>query len=424
MKTLAVPVSGMAHGLVGSEILKIAAEIRARIAQGEDVVNLTVGDYRPDLFPIPPELGRAVRDAYAANQTNYPPSDGVPELREAVSRFYAERLGLDYPAASIVIGSGVRPALYCTYRTFLDPGDGLLFPVPSWNNNHYAWLCGARPLPVVAGADVRFLPTAEMLRPFVGEARMLTLCSPLNPAGTCYDEAELERITGLVLDENARREDTGRPPLILLYDMVYWLLTLGGVRHVTPLHVDPRMRAYTILNDGISKGFSATGLRVGWAAGPAEFMRPLSDILGHVGAWAPRPEQIATARFLGDAAAVDRFLAGLRAGVSRRLEALHAGFEAMRGDGYPVRSIPPAGAIYLSARIDLVGRRSGARTLETNEDIRRFLLAEAGVALVPFQAFGLAEDTGWFRLSVGALPETDIDRIFPALRGALDRLER
>jgi aspartate aminotransferase len=318
----------------------------------------------------------------------------------------------------------VRPALYCTFRTFLDPGDGLLFPVPSWNNNHYAWLCGARPLAVVAGADVRFLPTAEMLRPHLSEARVLTLNSPLNPAGTCYTEAELERIVGLILDENVRRDEEGRAPLILLYDMVYWMLTFGDTKHVTPVQIDPRMRAWTIFNDGISKGFASTGLRVGWAVGPEAFMKPFSDFLGHVGAWAPRPEQVATARFLRETAAVDAFLAELKKGVARRLDALHRGFEAMRADGYPVRSIPPAGAIYLSAQIDLVGRRFGGHVLATNEDIRRFLLAEASMAVVPFQAFGLKEDTGWFRLSVGALPLEDVDRLFPALRKALDRVER
>lgn len=422
MKTLERPVSRMAHGLVGSEILKIAAEIRAKIAAGEKVINLTVGDYRPDLFPIPGALREAILGAYAENQTNYPPSDGVPELRNAVARFYAERLGLEYPVASVVIGSGVRPALYCTFRTFLDPGDTLLFPVPSWNNNHYAWLCGAKPLAVTAGPDVQFLPTAEILKPHLGAARMLTLNSPLNPAGTCYSEAELERIVGLILDENARREDTGRAPLILLYDMVYWMLTFAGTTHVTPVGIDPRMRAYTVFNDGISKGFAATGLRVGWAVGPEAFMKPLSDILGHVGAWAPRPEQIGAARFLADAPAVDAFVDGLRRGVSERLQALHEGFEAMRRDGYPVRSIPPAGAIYLSAQLDLVGRRCAGRTLASNEDIRQFLLAEAGAAVVPFQAFGLMEDTGWFRLSVGALPREDAGRLFPALRAALDRL--
>jgi aspartate aminotransferase len=100
--------------------------------------------------------------------------------------------------------------------------------------------------------------------------------------------------------------------------------------------------------------------------------------------------------------------------------ALHAGFEKMRQDGYPVETIAPQAAIYLSARINLIGRMAGSRRLNTNEDIRRFLLDEASFAVVPFQAFGLKEDSGWFRLSVGALAMDDVASLFPALRKALD----
>jgi aspartate aminotransferase len=413
--------SQMAHGLVGSEILKIAAQIRARIAAGETVANLTVGDFRPDQFPIPAGLGEAIRAAYDGGETNYPPSDGMPDLRQAVARLYAERLGLEYPVASVVIAGGVRPVLYCSYRTLLDPGETLLYPVPSWNNNHYAWLVGAKGQPVVARRETDFLPSASDLAPHLGDARVLILNSPLNPAGTAYDAAELEKIVAMILDENARRASAGRRPLVLIYDQVYWMLTFGAVKHVTPVAIDARMRDYTIFTDGISKAFAATGLRVGWCVGPEKLMKPLSDILGHVGAWAPRPEQVATARWLRDDAGIDAYMATMKSGVESRLTALHAGFEELRKAGYPVESIPPQGAIYLSARVGLIGKTVDGKTLRTNEEIRQFLLEAAGIAVVPFQAFGLREETGWFRLSVGALPPADIAPMFPRLRAALDR---
>jgi aspartate aminotransferase len=413
--------SQMAHGLVGSEILKIAAQIRARIAAGETVANLTVGDFRPDQFPIPAGLGEAIRAAYDGGETNYPPSDGMPDLRQAVARLYAERLGLEYPVASVVIAGGVRPVLYCSYRTLLDPGETLLYPVPSWNNNHYAWLVGAKGQPVVARRETDFLPSASDLAPHLGDARVLILNSPLNPAGTAYDAAELEKIVAMILDENARRASAGRRPLVLIYDQVYWMLTFGAVKHVTPVAIDARMRDFTIFTDGISKAFAATGLRVGWCVGPEKLMKPLSDILGHVGAWAPRPEQVATARWLRDDAGIDAYMATMKSGVESRLTALHAGFEELRKAGYPVESIPPQGAIYLSARVGLIGKTVDGKTLRTNEEIRQFLLEAAGIAVVPFQAFGLREETGWFRLSVGALPPADIAPMFPRLRAALDR---
>jgi len=414
--------SQMANGLIGSEILKIAGEIRAKIARGERVINLTVGDFRPDLFPIPDSLREGIIAALERGETNYPPSDGILDLRKAVTEFYAEALGLEYPVASVVIAGGVRPAIYAAYRTLLSPGETLLYPVPSWNNNHYAWLVGAVRDEVIARAESRFLPTADDLRPRIGAARVLLLNTPLNPAGTAYDEHELERIVALVLDENARRENRGDAPVVLLYDQVYWMLTFGGVRHVTPVAIDPRMREYTLFVDGISKAFCATGVRVGWCVGPEHTIEPLSALLGHIGAWAPRAEQVATAQLLRDGAAMRAFHGVMKAGVETRLRALHDGFTAMRADGYPVECIAPEGAIYLSARINLIGKRAGGKLLSTNEEIRGFLLERAAVAVVPFQAFGLREESGWFRLSVGALPMGDIPGLFPALRAALDEV--
>lgn len=411
----------MSAGIVGSEILKIAGEIRAKIAAGEAILNLTVGDFRPDLFPIPDLLRDATSAALAAGETNYPPSDGIPELRKSVARFYAERLGLEYPVSGIIIASGVRPTLYCAFRTLLDPGDTLVYPVPSWNNNHYAWLTGARGVAVIAGPESHFLPTAESLRPHLGEARLLALNSPLNPAGTAYAETDLERIVGLILDENRRRESDGRPPLMLLYDQVYWMLTFGQVRHLTPVAIDPRMRAFTVFNDGISKSFAATGLRVGWCVGPDEVMGPFSSLLGHVGAWAPRAEQQATVRLLADGSGIDQFLNRMKAQILERLTLLHDAFQGFKRDGLPVDSIAPESTIYLSVRFDLIGKSVAGTRLGSNEEIRRMLLDQARFAAVPFQAFGLREDSGWFRLSVGAVTPEDIRSLIPNLRGLLEQ---
>lgn len=414
-----LPVSAMAQGLVGSEILKIAADIRARVAAGQKIVNLTVGDFKPDVFSIPGVLKLGIAEAYDKGETNYPPSDGVPELRLAVRNFYAERLGLDYTTASVVIAGGVRPVIYCSYRTLLDPGETLAYPVPSWNNNHYTWLVGAKGQPIVASRETNFLPTAGDIKPHLAGTRVLILNSPLNPAGTAYSHDELQKIVEMILDENGRRTAAGLRPLMLLYDQVYWMLTFGTTKHITPVAIDKRMKDYTIFTDGMSKAFAATGLRVGWCVGPEKVMKPLSDILGHVGAWAPRPEQVACARFLADSVNLEAYSLCLKHGIEKRLVTLYEGFEAMRQDGFPVESITPQGAIYLSARINLIGKTVAGVRLDTNEQIRQLLLEKAAMAVVPFQAFGLKEESGWFRLSVGALAPTDLDGLFPRLREVL-----
>jgi aspartate aminotransferase len=198
------------------------------------------------------------------------------------------------------------------------------------------------------------------------------------------------------------------------------MLTFGGVSHVTPVALRPAMRPYTIFIDGISKAFAATGLRVGWAVGPADVIARMSDLLGHVGAWAPRAEQVASAQLLDEPATIAEYVPAMHAGVQQRLDALYDGMRALAAEGLAVEAIPPMGAIYLSVRFPLLGRRTADGTvLRTNEDVREYLLAQAALAVVPFQAFGLREDTGWFRLSVGAVSPGEIAAMLPRLREAL-----
>jgi aspartate aminotransferase len=114
----------------------------------------------------------------------------------------------------------------------------------------------------------------------------------------------------------------------------------------------------------------------------------------------------------------------MRVAVQDRLEALHDGFQALHGRGFPVEAIVPMGAIYLSLRLALHGWRTAEGTaLETNDDIRRYLLERAGVAVVPFQAFGMPDETGWFRLSVGAVSMAEIPEAIARVGDALGALQ-
>lgn len=407
----------MASGLVGSEILAIAAQIRERVAAGAEVCNLTVGDFSPSQFPVPEALRQGIVDALEQGRTHYPPSAGIPELRQAVSQLFARRLSLHYPPSSVLVAGGARPLIYAAYRALVDPGDRVVFPVPSWNNNHYAHMLGADAVPVVCSPQSRFLPTRRDLERVLPGARLVCICSPLNPSGTAIEPAVLAEICEAIVAENAVRASAGQRPLYLLYDQIYWMLRMPGVEHATPPGVDPRMADTTIFVDGISKALAATGLRVGWAAGPSDIIERMGAILGHVGAWAPRPEQHATAALLDDDAALDEHLDSMRKGIGARLGRLHEGLRAMAEGGLPVEVIAPMGAIYLTVRIHPFGRATAkGQRLTTNEHVRQFLLDEAGVAVVPFGAFGVAADDGWFRLSVGAV---SLDQI----EGALTRVE-
>jgi aspartate aminotransferase len=423
-ENLAGRISSMANGLIGSEVLKIASDIREMAGEGKRICNLTVGDFSPTEFRIPRFLEENIREALQRGETNYPPSDGMLALRKAVLSFYGRWLGLDYPVDSVLITGGSRPGIYATYAALVDPGDPVVYPVPSWNNNHYCHLSGAAPRPAACSPADSFLPTRETLKTAIADARLLALNSPLNPTGTAFTSEALAGICDLVLEENARRQP-GERPLYVLYDQVYWMLTFGTTKHVDPVSLRPAMRAYTVYVDGISKAFAATGLRVGWVVGPHDVIQRMASIVGHIGAWAPRAEQVATARLLGATGEISGYHRDMKTGLLARLDLLYDSLSSLRAEGFPVETIPPMGGIYLSARFNLNGCRTPAgEMLRTNEEIRRYLLHAAGMAIVPFQAFGSREEDGWFRLSVGAVSVQEIKTMLPRLRKTLEEAHR
>ncbi|MGH9393287.1 MAG: pyridoxal phosphate-dependent aminotransferase [Terriglobales bacterium] len=412
----------LARDLRGSAILGIADEIRALAAQGEPILNLTVGDFHPKQFRIPAELEEAIVAALRAGEANYPPPIGIEALRRAVCGFYAQRGGREVPLESVLIAGGARPVIYALYRALVDAGDKVVFGVPGWNNEYYCDLVGAQSVRVACRPESAFLPTAAMLRPHLRGARLLALNSPLNPTGTSFSADALAEICDAVLEENARRGAQERA-LYVLYDQVYWMITTAGTVHSDPGLLRPAILPYLVTVDAISKAFAATGLRVGWAMGPPSLIKALNNINGHVGAWAPRPEQLAAARLLADHPAVDAYIAIMRREAGARLEVVHRGFQAMRAAGLPVDSLQPQGAIYASTRFALHGRRTPAgEILSSDDDIRRYLLRAAGLGAVPFGAFGAEAGEGWFRLSIGVTSVAELEAMLPRLRQALQAL--
>ncbi|MDD2716993.1 MAG: aminotransferase class I/II-fold pyridoxal phosphate-dependent enzyme [Candidatus Wallbacteria bacterium] len=421
-KNQILKVSRMAENLTGSEIIKLAGEIRERIQRGEQIYNFTIGDFDPSIFPIPVELKSGIIAAYEKGETNYPPADGMLQLRKSVAGFLKTRGGLEYGEQQILIAGGARPLIYTAYRTLVDPGDTVIVPVPSWNNNHYCHQMAAKPAFIETTASHNFMPTADEIAPHIEEASLIALCSPQNPTGTVFDRNELARICQLVISENRSRKK-GVKPLYVLYDQIYWMLTSGKIKHYDPVSLFPEMRDYTLYIDGISKSFAATGVRVGWAFGPQRVLDKMKAILGHIGAWAPRAEQIACAGFLSQNEAVDRFLLKYRADINSKLFAFHEGFQQLKKEGFPVDSVTPQAAIYLTAKIDITGAKTQAGVkLATTADATAYLLDEARIALVPFYAFGAGLTSPWYRLSVGTAVNRDIGKFFIGLRDALGRL--
>ena len=416
-------VSLLAQNLHGSEIIKIAGEINELKRQGQNIANLTIGDFDSNIYPIPTPLKDKIIDAYNHNQTNYPAADGMLDLRQSVSGFLKRSFDLDYAPNQILISGGSRPLIYSIFLAVVNPGEKVVFPAPSWNNNHYSDLLNADAVIIPTAPENNFMPTADDIRPHLKGAALLALCSPLNPTGTMFSKKDLEEICDLVIAENKTRA-AGEKPLYLLYDQIYSQLTFGDHQHYNPVTLRPELKDYTIFVDGSSKCFAATGVRVGWGFGPALVIENMKAIVGHMGAWSPKPEQMAMAKFLTEEEAVTTFLDDLKGKIRASLTALHEGFQEMKTSGLNVDSIEPMGAIYLTLKIDYSGKTTpDGKVLKDSADINFYLIKEAGAAFVPFSAFGTGDEVNWFRASVGATPLHEIEALIPRVKAALAKLK-
>ena len=414
-------VSKLAANLVGSEIVKIGNEVNDMKAKGAEIANLTIGDLNANVYPIPELLKEEIQKAYQNNLTNYPPANGLASLRNVVSKDLKQRWDLDYSANDILITAGSRPLIYAVFKTIVDEGEKVIYPIPSWNNNHYAYMTGADALEVMTSQENNFLPTAADLKDHLSGAVLLCLCSPLNPTGTMFTKEQLSEICQLVIEENAKRGEDEKP-LYLMYDQIYSNLTFGS-EHYNPVSLFPELKEYTIYIDGISKCLAATGVRVGWGFGPSVIIDKMKALLTHVGAWAPKPEQEATAKFYENVENVDSFVDDFKGRLEESLKVLHGGIQDMKSKGFNVESIEPMGALYLTIKLDYLGKtKPDGGKINTSSDLVFYLINEGGVALVPFSAFGDEPTAPWFRASVGGLTIDEIKVMLPKLEAALSQL--
>src|SRR6478752_260182 len=414
--------SHLAGTLIGSEIVKLGNAISERIRNGEKIYNFTIGDFDPAVFPIPAELEALIIESYQQRHTSYPAAEGVLDLRKSVSAFIKEWEGIDYTPNEIQIASGGRPLIYTIFKTIVDKGDKVIYGVPSWNNNHYAHMTDGEHCVIDCAAENDFMPKPADIKKNIKGATLICICTPQNPTGTTLSKDALAEICDLILEENKSRGEDEKK-LYLMFDQMYWTLTFGNTVHYNPISLRPEMKAYTIFVDGISKVFAATGVRVGWALGPETVIAKMKAILSHLGAWAPMAEQKAVAKYLVQKEAISKYLVHFKAEIEERLRNIHAGFIALKEKGYSVDSVTPQAAIYLTIKIDLVGKTTAeGNLLATQSDVTSYILGEAKLAVVPFSAFGGGSKSSWYRLSVGTSKKEEIPEMLEKLEGALRKL--
>lgn len=414
--------SQLAESLVGSEVVKLGNEINRRIQAGATIYNYTIGDFNPSVFPLPKELEDLIVDSYRNGCTNYPPAEGIGELRTAVGAFINKYQGVQFSNDEILIASGGRPVIYTLFKAIVDEGDKVIYSVPSWNNNHYVSMNRGQHCMIDTLPENDFMPSVADIAAQISDAVLICLCTPQNPTGTVMPKETLEGICDLVLAENARRTGSQKK-VYLMFDQMYALLTYNGTEHHNPVALRPAMKDYTVFVDGISKTFAATGVRVGWALGPANILAKMKALLSHIGAWAPMAEQKAVAKYLTMDAEVENYFGVFKAGLQHRLEAFYDGITALKNKGYNVDCIAPKAAIYLTVKADLVGKTTPeGKKLEMQDEVTQYILGAAQLAMVPFYCFGAGHDSPWYRISVGTCKTTDIPVVLGLLEKALSDL--
>ena len=184
------------------------------------------------------------------------------------------------------------------------------------------------------------------------------------------------------------------------------------------------MKEYTIFIDAISKCFASTGLRVGWAFGPAPIISKMKAILSHLGAWAPMAEQKAVAKFLLQSEAIDQYLEHFKSELEERLRRIYEGLMQLKAEGLPVNAVAPEAGIYLTIQVNACGMKTPEGViLEKQNNVTSYLLHAAKLAVVPFYAFGAPKTSDWYRLSIGTCKKEEIPEMIGKLRTALAALQ-
>jgi aspartate aminotransferase len=360
--------------LAPSSTLAVQAKAKALRAQGIDVISFGAGE--PD-FDTPERIKDAAIQAMRRGQTKYTEVGGIPELREAVCAKLRRDNGLDYEPADVLVSCGAKHTLYNLATALLNPGDEVIVPSPFWvSYPEQVRLLGGVPVVVETLEETGFDLDPDRLRAAITPlTKLIVLNSPNNPTGAVFSQAALTKVAQIAVESG----------VWIVSDECYEPLTFEG-RHVSVASLGPEVRARTIVVNTCSKAYAMTGWRIGYAAGPRELIRAMTDVQSQV---TSNPSSIAQWAAVEALAGPQDDVAKMAGEFDRRRRLIIAGLKALPG----VSCVMPKGAFYAFANVSgLFGRTwiAGARrtTLKSSLDVAAFLLEAARVAVVPGVDFG------------------------------------
>jgi aspartate aminotransferase len=369
-------ISERARRLKPSSTLAITAKAKAMKAEGIDVIGFGAGE--PD-FDTPDHVKAAAIEAINSGFTKYTAASGIPELKDAAAEKFKRDNGLAYEQSEVTIGCGAKHIIYNIFQVVCDPGDEVLIPSPYWvSYPEQVRLASGTPKIV---ATTEFKMSAEQFEAAITpKTKMLVLNSPSNPTGSVYSRSELEAIGEIALKHR----------IMILSDECYEKILYDGNEHHSIASFDKGLKELTLTVNAVSKTYSMTGWRIGYAGGPADYIKAIGTITGQS---TSNPTSIAQkaaiAALNGDYAFVEKIVKEF----DKRRRILTEALAECLKDDTPM----PAGAFYYFPSIAaFIDKQMGGTVVRTADDFCRILLEKVRVAAVPGTDFG---DSTRIRLS-------------------------
>ncbi|MEI6127955.1 MAG: pyridoxal phosphate-dependent aminotransferase [Pseudomonadota bacterium] len=354
-----------------SPTLAVDAKAKAMKAQGIDVIGFGVGE--PD-FDTPEHIKEAAVRALKAGFTKYTPAGGTDELKLAVCEKFKKDNSLEYTPAEVLISCGAKHSLYNIFQALLDEGDEVIIPAPYWvSYPDMVYLAGGTPVIISATEENGFKITAEQLAAaMTKKTKMLILNSPSNPTGASYEKQDLEKLAGIL-------RGTG---ILIISDEIYEMIVYDNFKFYSIVTVAPELKNQTIVVNGVSKTYSMTGWRIGYAAGPADIIKAMTNIQSQS---TSNPTSISQKAAFEALKGPQDFIAQMVSEFDRRRKYMVERLNKISG----FSCITPNGAFYAFPHVaGVYGRRADGHEITDSNSFADYLLESARVAVVAGGAFG------------------------------------
>jgi aspartate aminotransferase len=376
---MTIKLSARVQAVKPSATLAITARAKELKAAGKDVIGLGAGE--PD-FDTPEHIKQAAIQAIHDGFTKYTAVDGTPELKRAVIAKFQRENGLDYAPDQILVSCGGKQSFYNLAQAVLEAGDEVVIPAPYWvSYPDMVLLADATPVLVNAGAEQRFKITPEQLRAAMTErTRLVVINSPSNPTGMAYSHAELAALGAVLRDyPNA---------LIATDDMYEHIRWDTATPFVNILNACPDLTDRTLVLNGVSKAYSMTGWRIGYAGGPAMVIKAMKKIQSQS---TSNPTSISQVAAQAALEGPQDCIGEMRTAFKERHDFVVDALNAIPG----IDCLPTDGTFYVFPEVTgLIERIDG---VGNDLELAEYLIEQAGVAVVPGSAFGL---DGCMRISI------------------------